>query len=110
MAEMAEMNETEMSVDMKVDINEIKTKIEDMNKHHQIEILRILKSDKNIVLNENSNGVFVNFSYLHNNTLEQLLKYIDYVDNQINNIETIENEKTFIETKFFKGNKDNHYI
>lgn len=93
-----------------MDLNDIKTKIELMNKHHQLEILRILKNDKNIVLNENNNGVFVNISYLDNITLERLIKYIEYVDNQITNIESIENKKTMIETTFFKGIKENSYI
>jgi len=90
-----------------IDTNEIKNKIESMNKHHQLEILRILKNDTNIVLNENNNGVFINISYLNPSTLENLTKYIDYVDNQTDNIETIENKKSIIETTFFKGNKDN---
>ncbi len=89
-----------------VDINSIKEKIENMNKHHQVEVLRILKNDKNIVLNENSNGVFVNISYLDKMTLDRLVKYIDYVDNQTVNIESVENQKTLIESTFFKGNKD----
>jgi hypothetical protein len=93
-----------------MEINEIKNKIENMNKHHQIEILRILKNDSNIVLNENSNGVFVNVSYLNPSTFENLKKYIDYVDNQTNNIETVETKKNIIESTFFKGNKDNNHI
>ena len=86
-----------------MDINDLKSKIEYMNKHHQLEILRILKKDKNIVLNENNNGVFINISYLDNSTLDILVKYIDYVDNQTINIETIENKRNVLETTFFKG-------
>lgn len=93
-------------LDISVNINNIKEKIENMNKHHQIEVLRILKNDKNIVLNENNNGVFVNISYLDKITLERIIKYIEYVDNQTVNIETVENQKNIIETTFFKGNKD----
>lgn len=85
-----------------VEINNIKLKIENMNKHHQIEILRILKKDKNVVLNENNNGVFVNISYLDDITLDSIVKYIEYVDNQTVNIESIENQKTILETTFFK--------
>ena len=95
-----------MSEISEININNTKEKIENMNKHHQTEVLRILKNDKNIVLNENNNGVFVNISYLDKTTLEQLVKYINYVDNQTVNIESIENQKNIIETTFFKGNKD----
>jgi hypothetical protein len=84
-----------------MDINKVKEKIEKMNKHHQIEVLRILKKDKNIVLNENNNGVFVNISYLDEIILSNLVKYIEYVENQTTNIETIENQKNEIETTFF---------
>ena len=89
-----------------MDINNVKEKIEIMNKHHQIEVLRMLKKDKNIVLNENNNGVFVNISYLDETILSNLVKYIEYVENQTTNIETIENQKSEIETTFFKGNKE----
>jgi len=89
-----------------MDINNVKEKIEIMNKHHQIEVLRMLKKDKNIVLNENNNGVFVNISYLDETILSNLVKYIEYVENQTTNIETIENQKNEIETTFFKGNKE----
>lgn len=92
--------------EINVDIDNIKEKIENMNKHHQIEVLRILKNDKNIVLNENNNGVFVNISYLDKMTLEQLVQYIEYVDNQIVNIESVETQKNIIETTFFKDNKE----
>ena len=77
-----------------------------MNKHHQIEVLRMLKKDKNIFLNENNNGVFVNISYLDETILSNLVKYIEYVENQTTNIETIENQKNEIETTFFKCNKE----
>lgn len=100
------MSEISEQSDLNTEINSIKEKIENMNKHHQMEVLRILKSDKNIVLNENSNGVFVNISYLDKMTLDGLVKYINYVDNQTVNIESVENEKNIIETTFFKGNKD----
>jgi hypothetical protein len=89
-----------------MDINKVKEKIEIMNKHHQIEVLRMLKKDKNIVLNENNNGVFVNISYLDETILSNLVKYIEYVENQTTNIETIENQKNEIETTFFKCNKE----
>jgi len=92
------------------EINNVKQKIENMNKHHQIEILRILKKDKNVVLNENNNGVFVNISYLDDTTLDSIIKYIAYVDNQTVNIENIENQKTILETTFFKPSRDNNTL
>jgi len=73
-------------------INSLKDKIELLNKHHQIEILRILKQDKTLTLNENNNGVFINITEINDELYNKLNDYIDYVDNQKNNIETIETQ------------------
>jgi hypothetical protein len=91
---------------------EIKERVEMMNKHHQIEVLRILKQNSDVVLNENSNGVFVNLSDLHINLIKKIEDYIRYVEKQTNNINVIENKKEVIENTFFKckGNKDNVII
>jgi hypothetical protein len=91
---------------------EIKERVEMMNKHHQIEVLRILKQNSDVVLNENSNGVFVNLSDLHINVIKKIEDYIRYVEKQTNNINVIENKKEVIENTFFKckGNKDNVII
>ena len=56
-------------------LENIKNTIEGLNKHHQIEILRILnKSD--CKLNENKSGVYVNISFLPEEIISQLEKYI----------------------------------
>jgi hypothetical protein len=88
-----ECNETNISY--------IKNKIENMNKHHQIEVLRILKQYKNVVLNENSNGVFINLIDLDKDIISTLYKYIVYVDNQTININNIEIQKEQLEKEFF---------
>lgn len=92
-----------------MEIIDIKERIELMNKHHQIEVLRILKQNSNVVLNENNNGVFVNLTDLDSNVIKKIEDYIRYVENQTNNINVIENKKEVIENTFFKckGNKDN---
>lgn len=89
-------------------IVDIKNRIESMNKHHQIEVLRILKLGKGVVFNENVNGVFVNLSEVNSEILEKLRTYIFYVDKQTINIEKIESQKEIIENTFFKnkGNKE----
>ena len=74
---------------------------EKMNKHHQIEVLRILKQYKNVVLNENSNGVFINLIDLDKDIISTLYKYIIYVDNQTTNINNIEIQKEQLEKEFF---------
>jgi hypothetical protein len=89
-------------------ITDIKNRIEVMNKHHQIEVLRILKTDNDVVFNENVNGVFVNLSEITPEMLHKLKTYIFYVDKQTINIEKIESQKEVIENTFFKnkGNKE----
>ena len=95
-----------------MEIIDIKERIELMNKHHQIEVLRILKQNSDVVLNENSNGVFVNLTDIDSNVIKKIEDYIRYVENQTNNINVIENKKEVIENTFFKckGNKDNVII
>jgi len=95
-----------------MEIIDIKERIELMNKHHQIEILRILKQNSDIVLNENSNGVFINLTDLDSSLIIKIKEYIRYVENQTSNINVIENQKEIIENTFFKckGNKDNSNI
>ena len=84
-----------------MDIKEIKDQIELMDKQHQIEVLRILNNNKNIILNENSNGVFVNLTELDDKVIKKLTDYISYVTTQTNNIKMIETKKEEIENTFF---------
>lgn len=88
-----------------------KNKIESMEKQHQIEILRILKNDKSILLNENINGVFINLSDISDKTLNMIQRYILYVENQNTNISKIENKKEELQKTYFTPiNKDIIYI
>ena len=80
----------------------MRKQIENMSKHNQIEILRILKScDEGITLNENSYGVFINLSDLPNNIIEKLLEYIKYWNNQESNLKNIETKKAPYKTDIF---------
>ena len=83
----------------------IKTRIESMSNYHQMEILRIFK-DNNTTLNENNNGTFINLTGLDNSIIEKINKYIQYVDEQEDELNEIENEKDRIQNKFFNGNKE----
>jgi len=91
-----------------MELIDIKERVEMMNKHHQIEVLRILKQNSDVVLNENSNGVFVNLTDVDEKVIKKLEEYINYVEKQTSNINVIENQKEIIENTFFKpkGNKD----
>jgi hypothetical protein len=86
----------------------IKSKIEVMDKKHHIEVLKILKKNPAIKLNENKNGVFVNLSFLPKQAIEDLEKYIHYIDDQESSLLTVEYQKREYQNAFFvdKGVKD----
>ena len=65
-----------------VELDKMKSRIETMSKLHHIEILKILKKNPNIKLNENKHGVFVNLSFLPNEIVDDMKTYVAYVDAQ----------------------------
>ena len=83
------------------ELDKIKIKIEGMTKHHHIEILKILKKTPSIKLNENKSGVFVNLSFLPQSTIQEIVKYMDYIFEQETSIEKIEKQKSDFKTEFF---------
>jgi len=86
----------------------IKLSIEKMNKHHQIEILRIL-SKQLCKLNENKSGVYVNLTYITDEVIEELQKYIKYTKEQEETLVTTEYQKEEFKMSLFndKEDKDN---
>lgn len=94
------------------DLEKIKIKIENMSKQHQIEILKILKKHQNIKLNENKSGVFINLSFLSKNIIDELNRYINYIEVQENSIRYLENQCEEYKNTFFteKDNKDNNVL
>jgi len=89
-------------------LESLKSSIENMNKHHQIEILRIL-SKHLCKLNENKSGVFVNLSYIDEPVIEELNKYISYTKDQEDNLITTEYQKNEFKNVLIdnKEDKDN---
>jgi hypothetical protein len=87
-------------------LHTIKETIEDMEKCHQIEILKILVKNS-IVISENNNGTFVNLSDLSEDIIVLLDNYIKFVNKQDNQLLNIEKEKAVIKDEFFKQDKRN---
>ena len=81
----------------------IKETIENMSKKHQIDVLKIFKKNEKIILNENSNGIFVNLSELEYQDLINLQEFINYVNKQQEQLDNVEDTKTNIENEFFKS-------
>ena len=88
-------------------INNIREQIENMNKFHQIEVLRILTKNKDVIINENKYGIHINLSELEDNILHELTTYIKYVNTQESFLSSAEKEKESYKNKFFqKDNKE----
>ncbi len=90
------------------ELNYIRDSIENMNKFNQVEVLRILNNDKDVILNENKYGVHINLSELKKDVVEELVLYIKYVTAQENNLNRVEQQKQDYKNIYFlKDNKDN---
>ena len=86
-------------------LEKLKNKIEQMSKHHQIEVLRLLMKFENINKNSNNNGTFVNLSKQSPDVIKALEDYVEYVDEQQQDINEVEKLKDEIEKDFFNDNK-----
>lgn len=70
----------------------LKERIECLSKFQQVEILKILS--KNLCkLNENKSGIFVNMTFLETDVIEEIEKYMSYVDDQADTFKTVEYQK-----------------
>jgi uncharacterized protein with ACT and thioredoxin-like domain len=87
---------------MELDLETIKHRVESLAKIHQIEILRILKNAPGIKINENKSGVFVNLSFLPKDTIANITRYIQYIQEQERALQMIESQKNAFKTEFFK--------
>lgn len=86
-------------------LNRLKNQIEGMDKHHQIEILKILS--KNLCkLNENKSGVYVNMTFLEQPIIEELEEYIKYMKEQEENLSTTEYQKEEFKNSYFIEKED----
>ena len=70
----------------------MKFSIEKMNKSQHIEILKILK-ENDVKINENKSGIYINLSFLSNEAIDKIEKYIKYIDEQEATLSIIERQK-----------------
>jgi hypothetical protein len=99
------------NVENPASLENIKSSIEIMNKYHQIEILKILSKNLSKI-NENKSGVYVNLSFLPQDTINNLKDYITYTKEQEDSLNMIECQKTEYKNAFFseKDNKEENTI
>jgi repressor of nif and glnA expression len=89
----------------------IKQKIDSMNEKHHLHIGSILRKNPQVKLNSNKTGTLVNLSIVPQETIDDILKYMNYVSDQEYSISQI--ESTAEELKQFiteKDHKDNYSI
>ena len=83
-------------------------KIDCLEEKHQLHIGSILRKNQQIKLNANKTGVLVNLSTVPQETIADVIKYLDYVSDQeyvISQMEsTAEGLKQFITEKDHKEN------
>jgi len=90
------------------ELNYIREKIETMNKFNQVEILRIMKTHKDVILNENKYGIHINLSELSEEIINELNIYIKYVNEQEITFNSVEKQKEdYKNMYFFNDIKDN---
>jgi len=79
----------------------LRDKIEVLTAFHQIEILRILHTNK-VTFSENKNGVFVNLTYVSSDIIDTISEYIVYVYKQESQLNEIEEKKIVLSNQYFK--------
>ena len=87
----------------------LKSNIEQLDRFHQLEILKILKGE-NEILNENNNGTFINLSLISSNSLDKIGEYLLYIKDQEKTLEALESTKEeFKQYIMSKDNKDKKF-
>jgi len=88
-----------------IELIEMRDKIEKITKKQQIEILKIIKK-MDVPSSENNNGVFFNLSLLNHEQLNKLNSYINYLKDQDESLQTIEDMKNELSDVYFNGIKN----
>ena len=83
------------------ELNYLRDSIQNMNKFNQVEVLKILKKHKNVILNENKHGIHINLSELNRDILNELFLYVKYVNAQENALTIVEQQKQDYKNAYF---------
>jgi hypothetical protein len=87
-------------------VEELKSKIDQLNKQHHIEILKILKKNTSVTLNENKSGVYVNLSLLPEQSITDIFNYVKYIEEQEAALSSLETQKLDFKNTFFNEKED----
>ena len=83
-------------------LKQMKDRIEALNQHHQIQILKIM-AQCNVGMTENKNGSFINLTNVEDAVISKINEYLSYVDEQESQLNQVENQKTELTKQFFKS-------
>ena len=86
-------------------LEQIRTRIDGLSKQQHVDILRILKQDPNITINENKSGVYINLSFLPQIIVDEMIQYLEHIDTQESILKPVEQQKESFKNSFF-GDKD----
>lgn len=89
------------------ELEQLKTRVENLEKDQQIEILRILNEDQKVKLNENKSGVYVNLSFLPEDTVIKIKDYLNYISEQEKILRMTENKKENYAKTYFEDEDEN---
>ena len=92
------------------ELEQLKTRVEKLEKDQQIEILRILNEDQKIKLNENKSGVYVNLSFLSEDVMIKIKNYLNYISEQEKILRMTENKKENFAKTYFDDDDDEENI
>lgn len=81
----------------------IRHHIENMDKHNQIEILKIIYEFNKKCINENKYGIHINMTELSDELIDKMNDYVKYVSLQENEINNIEKKKESYINTFFSS-------
>ncbi len=84
-----------------MDLEELKRKIDGLNKQQHIEVLKIIHEMCPTTLNENKSGIYINMSFLTKEAIDRLKVFIEYVEDQENMLKPMESQKEDFKNTFF---------
>lgn len=87
-------------------LKNLRKHIQSLEKIHQQHILKIIMDDKTHYT-ENSNGVFINMVTLDDKTIDNIKKYLEYVNLQEDYLDQGEVAKNKCKNELEKDNKEN---
>jgi len=92
---MSTLNKVSENNNVEQKLIRIKDSIDKMNKIRHIEVLKLLKTFKNVKMNLNRSGCWINMTFLPEEVIEELQKYVNYIEEQeiileINELQKIE--------------------